>query len=46
MQRCTEADRQTILAYIAAEPEINLFIYGDVETVGVDKAPVLSLIHI
>lgn len=40
MQRCTEADRQAILAYIAAEPEINLFIYGDVETVGVDKAPV------
>lgn len=40
MLRCTEADRAAILAYIAAEPEINLFIYGDVETVGVDKAPV------
>lgn len=40
MRRCTEADRQDILAYIAAEPEINLFIYGDVETVGVDKPPV------
>lgn len=40
MQRCTEADRQAILAYIAAEPEINLFIYGDVETVGVDQPPV------
>lgn len=40
MQRCTEADRQAILAYIDAEPEINLFIYGDVETVGVDKPPV------
>lgn len=45
MQRCTEADRQTILAYIAAEPEINLFIYGDVETVGVDKAPVQVWVH-
>lgn len=40
MHCCTEADRQAILAYIAAEPEINLFIYGDVETVGVDKPPV------
>ena len=40
MLRCTESDRAAILAYIAAEPEINLFIYGDVETVGVDKAPV------
>lgn len=40
MQRCTEADRQAVLDYIAAEPEINLFIYGDVETVGVDKPPV------
>lgn len=40
MQRCTEKDREAILAYIAAEPEINLFIYGDVETVGVDKPPV------
>lgn len=40
MLRCTETDRAAILEYIAAEPEINLFIYGDVETVGVDKAPV------
>lgn len=40
MQRCTEKDRAAVLAYIEAEPEINLFIYGDVETVGVDKAPV------
>lgn len=45
MQRCTEADRQAILAYIAAEPEINLFIYGDVETVGVDKPPVQVWVH-
>ena len=40
MYPCTEADRAAILAYIEGEPEINLFIYGDVETVGVDKAPV------
>lgn len=40
MYACTEADRPAILAYIEQEPEINLFIYGDVETVGVNKAPV------
>lgn len=40
MLRCTQADRKNILAYIDAEPEINLFIYGDVETVGVDTPPV------
>lgn len=40
MRRCTEADRQAILDYIDHEPEINLFIYGDVETVGVDTPPV------
>lgn len=40
LRRCTEADRAAILAYIAAEPEINLFIYGDIESVGVDRDPV------
>lgn len=37
MRKCTEADRETIFAYIAAEPEMNLFIYGDIENYGVDS---------
>lgn len=40
MRLCTEADRAAILAYIAAEPEMNLFLYGDIEAIGVDKDPV------
>ena len=40
LRRCTESDRAAILSYIAAEPEINLFIYGDIESVGVDRDPV------
>lgn len=38
--KLTEADRGAILAYIAGEPEMNLFIYGDLENYGVEKEPV------
>ena len=37
---CTEADRSRILAYIAKEPEMNLFFFGDIENFGVDQDPV------
>lgn len=39
-RKCTEADRERILAYIANEPEMNLFISGDIENYGVDREPV------
>lgn len=38
--RCTEEDRGKILEYIAKEPEMNLFVFGDIESFGVDKDPV------
>jgi predicted GNAT family acetyltransferase len=38
--KCTGAERERILAYIAHEPEVNLFIYGDIENYGVDNGPV------
>lgn len=39
-RRCTGADREKVLAYIAKEPEMNLFIFGDIENYGVDRGPV------
>jgi uncharacterized protein len=45
MRQCHEADRERILAYIAREPEMNLFIYGDVENYGVDKDPVCVYVN-
>lgn len=38
--QCTEKDRSRILDYIAKEPEMNLFIFGDIENFGVAKDPV------
>lgn len=40
MYKCTENDREKILDYISAEPEMNLFLYGDIESYGVDGEPV------
>lgn len=37
MRKCTENDRVKILKYIEEEPEMNLFIYGDIENFGVDS---------
>jgi predicted GNAT family acetyltransferase len=35
-----ETARKEILAYAGQEPEINLFILGDIESIGVNKKPV------
>lgn len=40
MYKYTENDREFILDYISAEPEMNLFIYGDIENFGVESDPV------
>jgi predicted GNAT family acetyltransferase len=40
MYQCIEADQDRILEYIAKEPEINLFFFGDIENFGVEKEPV------
>ena len=40
MVKLTESDRERIFDYIALEPEMALFIYGDVENFGVDGGPV------
>ena len=40
MIKLTEADRARIFDYIAPEPEVNLFIFGDIENFGVDGGPV------
>lgn len=40
MRQCSESDRARILAYIAREPEMNLFVYGDIENFGVCGGPV------
>lgn len=37
---CSEQDRAAIFAYLAKEPEMNLFFYGDIENCGVDQDPV------
>lgn len=36
MKKCTEKDREKILDYISKEPEMNLFIFGDIENFGID----------
>ena len=40
MYCCTEADRPRILDYIAAEPEMNLFLFGDLENYDLTGDPV------
>ena len=37
---CTENDRARIYQYIAKEPEMNLFFYGDLENFGVQGGPI------
>ena len=32
----TEKDRDLVLSYVAAEPEMSLFIAGDIETMGME----------
>ncbi len=36
MRKLSNDDKAKLLDYIASEPEMNLFIYGDVETYGLD----------
>lgn len=31
---CTESDRESIIDFLSAEPEMNLFLYGDLESFG------------
>jgi hypothetical protein len=40
MRQLQESDKQKILDYIKKEPEMNLFIYGDIENHGVAQDPV------
>lgn len=40
MKQLMESDRQEILAYVAQEPEINIFIIGDIENFGVNSPEV------
>ena len=40
LQTLTEADRAWVLDYIAAEPEFNLFLFGDLENYGFSGDPV------
>ena len=40
LQKLRESDREAILAYVGAEPEMNLFFIGDVENYGVDSETV------
>jgi predicted GNAT family acetyltransferase len=40
MRQCTEADRRDILDYISREPEMNLFVFGDIEAFGLEDGPV------
>lgn len=37
IRKLTEKDREKLLLYVSKEPEINLFIIGDVENFGFDK---------
>lgn len=37
--RCSENDRNRIVDYVSSEPEVNLYILGDIETYGIN-APV------
>ncbi|MCI7813389.1 MAG: hypothetical protein SO016_11230 [Lachnospiraceae bacterium] len=37
MRKCTSQDKNAILNYISKEPEMNLFIYGDVENLGLES---------
>ena len=41
----TEKDRPAILEYLSAEPEMNLFFIGDIESYGVDTPPVQIYAH-
>lgn len=38
--KLTEKDKEKVLAYVAKEPEYNIFIYGDLYNLGVNKEPV------
>jgi len=37
MKKLTENDKERLFEYIAAEPEMNLFFFGDVEKLGIDS---------
>lgn len=41
----TEQDRPAILTYLSAEPEMNLFFIGDIESYGVSVPPVQIYAH-
>lgn len=40
-----EEDREEILSYVKKEPEMNLFLIGDIENFGVDNEPVNLYLH-
>lgn len=40
IRKLSKEDTQAVYRYIAKEPEMNLFFYGDIENHGVDVAPV------
>jgi predicted GNAT family acetyltransferase len=46
LKKLSETDKDDILAYIASEPEMNLFIYGDIASYGVNKGPVTTYFNI
>lgn len=40
MRKCMESERENIYRYIASEPEMNLFFYGDIESYGLSSSQV------
>lgn len=45
MRTLTEADREAILEYVGKEPEMNLFLIGDLENFGVENETVNFYLH-
>ncbi len=40
MRKCMESEKENIYRYIALEPEMNLFFYGDIESFGLSSSQV------
>lgn len=40
MRKCMESEKEKIYRYIALEPEMNLFFYGDIESYGLSSSQV------
>ena len=45
LRKCTESDREHILSYIANEPEVNVYIYGNIENYGVDTEEISIFVN-